>query len=163
MTETHPHATAAVPHQTIEIDAGMRRWYASCRCCLSDAHPDVVALLDAERDAAKEPRAVAGICETEEAKQASATSSPGDHGKEEVTAMAQILDPVCDMIVDIDKQRERGLTSDLLGKTYAFCGPGCKRTFDKDPGKFTAKVSAWEASGSPGQHEHGGHSTHGGH
>ncbi len=75
--------------------------------------------------------------------------------------MAQILDPVCDMIVDIDTQKQKGLTSDLLGKTYAFCGPGCKRAFDKDPGKYTAKVSAWEASGSPGTHEHGGHGGHG--
>ena len=71
--------------------------------------------------------------------------------------MAQILDPVCDMIVDIDKQKEKGLTTDLLGKTYAFCSPGCKKTFDKDPGKYTAAVSAWEASGSPGMHDHHGH------
>jgi YHS domain-containing protein len=34
------------------IDDGMRRWYESCRCCLSDAYPDVVAQLDAVRDAA---------------------------------------------------------------------------------------------------------------
>ena len=34
------------------IDDGMRRWYASCRCCLSDAYPTIVAQLDAERDAA---------------------------------------------------------------------------------------------------------------
>jgi YHS domain-containing protein len=34
------------------IDDGMRRWYASCRCCLSDAYPAIVAQLDAERDAA---------------------------------------------------------------------------------------------------------------
>ena len=34
------------------IDDGMRRWYASCRCCLSDAYPEVVVQLDAERDAA---------------------------------------------------------------------------------------------------------------
>lgn len=74
--------------------------------------------------------------------------------------MAQILDPVCDMIVDVEQQRQKGLTSDVLGKTYAFCGPGCKRAFDKDPGKYTAKVSAWEASGAPGTHEHGGHTGH---
>ena len=73
--------------------------------------------------------------------------------------MAQILDPVCDMIVDIDTQKAKGLTSDLLGKTYAFCSAGCKKTFDADPGKYTAAVSAWEASGSPGTHDHG----HGGH
>ena len=74
--------------------------------------------------------------------------------------MAQILDPVCDMIVDIDKQKAKGLTSELLGKTYAFCSAGCKSTFDKDPGKFTYKVSAWEASGAPGTHEHHGQHGH---
>jgi len=147
MSETHTSGTGAQP----EIDAGIRAWYSSCRCCLSDAHPEVVAVLDAERDAAREPQAAAGICEVAEAAPAATRE------KEEVVTMAMILDPVCDMIVDIDAQRGKGLTSDLLGKTYAFCGPGCKRAFDKDPGKFTAKVSAWEASGSPGQHEHGSH------
>ena len=34
------------------IDDGMRRWYASCRCCLSEAYPEIVATLDGERDAA---------------------------------------------------------------------------------------------------------------
>ena len=40
-----PTATGAIP----AIDAGMRDWYKSCRCCLSDAHPDVVKILDAEK------------------------------------------------------------------------------------------------------------------
>ncbi len=31
------------------IDEGMRRWYESCSCCLSDAYPDIKAALDAER------------------------------------------------------------------------------------------------------------------
>ena len=44
----HPHvATDAIPM----IDAGMREWYKSCRCCLSDAHPEVVKMLDAEKAA----------------------------------------------------------------------------------------------------------------
>lgn len=130
MSEGHAHAPSATP----EIDAGMRRWYESCRCCLSDAHPEVVALLDAERDAGKQARAGAGICEVAEG-----TGT-------EVKHMAKILDPVCDMVVDVDEQRGRGLTTNHAGKTYAFCGPGCKRSFDKDPGRFTAKVDAWEAA-----------------
>lgn len=146
MTETHAPAGTSP-----EIDAGMRSWYSSCRCCLSDAHPDVVAVLDAERDAAKEPHAAAGICEVAEG----TAPTANDHEVKEVAHMAKILDPVCDMIVDVETQRGKGLTSDLLGKTYAFCGMGCKKAFDKDPGQFTAKVSAWEASGSPGEHEHG--------
>ena len=42
----HPHTTS---RETPVIDAGMRAWYASCRCCLSDAHPNVVEILDKER------------------------------------------------------------------------------------------------------------------
>jgi len=120
----------------IEIDAGVRAWYKSCRCCLSDAHPDVVAVLDAERDAAKAPRADAGICEVAE----------GTVNTGEVSAMAKILDPICDMVVDVDEQRGRGLTLEHDGATYAFCAPGCKRTFEKDPAKYTAKVAQWKAS-----------------
>ena len=126
----------AAPAGSVEIDAGVRAWYASCRCCLSDAHPDVVAVLDAERDAAKAPRADAGICEVAE----------GETTKAEVTTMAKILDPVCDMIVDVDEQRGHGLVSEQEGKTYAFCGPGCKRAFDKDPAKYMGKVAQWEAA-----------------
>jgi len=51
----------------IEIDAGMRLWYESCSCCLSDAHPEIKAALDAEREAAAEPPVDAGICEVAEA------------------------------------------------------------------------------------------------
>lgn len=48
------------------IDEGVRRWYESCRCCLSDAYPEVVAALDAERKAAKAAVAGPGICEVAE-------------------------------------------------------------------------------------------------
>jgi YHS domain-containing protein len=114
MSGTHRESPASGP---IDIDAGVRAWYASCRCCLSDAHPEAVAVLDAERDAA---------------------------GKQHVAAT--ILDPVCDMIVDVEEQRGRGLTSDYAGKTYAFCSSGCKRSFDEDPARHSAKVAAWETS-----------------
>ena len=36
------------------IDEGMRRWYESCSCCLSEAYPDIKAALDAEKAAAGE-------------------------------------------------------------------------------------------------------------
>lgn len=149
MAGTH-HTTTEAP----TIDEGMRKWYVSCRCCLSDAYPSVVDALDAERDAKKEAHSDPGICEVAEAV-TPAASTEHEKKKEEVSTMAKILDPICDMIVDIDAQRGKGLTSELLGKTYAFCSGGCKKAFDKDPGQYTAKVSAWEASGSPGEHEHG--------
>lgn len=135
MTTPSEEGTAAAPRTaaSLRIDDGVRAWYSSCRCCLSDAHPDVVAVLDAERDAAKAPRADAGICEVAE----------GQDSKGEVTVMAKILDPVCDMIVDVEEQRGRGLVTEHEGSTYAFCGPGCKKAFDKEPGKYTAKVAAW--------------------
>ena len=49
------------------IDEGMRLWYESCSCCLSDAFPDVKAALDAERAAKAEVPVNAGICEVAEA------------------------------------------------------------------------------------------------
>lgn len=49
------------------IDEGMRRWYESCSCCLSDAYPDIKAALDAERAARAEAPVNAGICEVAEA------------------------------------------------------------------------------------------------
>jgi hypothetical protein len=51
---------------TIVIDEGMRRWYESCSCCLSDAYPDIKAALDAERAAATEPPVGERICEVAE-------------------------------------------------------------------------------------------------
>ncbi len=42
-------------------------------------------------------------------------------------------DPVCGMMVD--EKRSAG-TSVYQGKTYYFCGPGCKTAFDKNPAKF---------------------------
>ncbi len=58
-----------VPHSTgvPVIDEGMRRWYESCSCCLSDAYPDIKAALDAERAANAAPPVDPGICEVAEA------------------------------------------------------------------------------------------------
>lgn len=67
--DQHAHATSSEP----EIDAGVRAWYGSCRCCLSDAYPGVVAVLDAEREATAGKPANAGICETAEAHEAKTT------------------------------------------------------------------------------------------
>ncbi|MBI3750707.1 MAG: hypothetical protein HY263_03485 [Chloroflexi bacterium] len=58
-----PHDHAELP----VIDEGMRRWYESCSCCLSEAFPDIKAQLDAERAAAALAPVEAGICEVAEA------------------------------------------------------------------------------------------------
>lgn len=64
------HAITVAPAKGLPvIDEGMRRWYESCACCLSDAYPDVKAALDAERAAAAAPAVDPGICEVAEAQQ----------------------------------------------------------------------------------------------
>lgn len=70
---SHRHAAEAAPAGTPRIDDGMRRWYESCSCCLSDAYPEVKAALDAERAAQAAPIAGAGICEVAEAGVATTT------------------------------------------------------------------------------------------
>lgn len=54
-------------------------------------------------------------------------------------------DPVCGMNVD---EKTAKLKSEYKGKTYYFCAPSCKATFDKNPAKY--------AGGSSGGHS--GHS-----
>jgi YHS domain-containing protein len=46
------------------------------------------------------------------------------------------IDPVCHMEVD---ERKPAATSEYKGKKYYFCAVGCKKAFDKDPGKYLAK------------------------
>lgn len=70
---THAHASQAAPAGTPDIDEGMRRWYDSCSCCLSDAYPDVKAALDAERAANETAPAGPGICEVAEAAETAQT------------------------------------------------------------------------------------------
>ena len=48
------------------IDEGLRRWYSSCRCCMHDAYPEVVAALDAERTRSRQAVSGPGICEVAE-------------------------------------------------------------------------------------------------
>ena len=62
-----PTADAGAARGLPVIDEGMRRWYESCSCCLSDAYPEIKAQLDAERAAAAQAPVDAGICEVAEA------------------------------------------------------------------------------------------------
>jgi xanthine dehydrogenase accessory factor len=45
----------------------------------------------------------------------------------------EAIDPVCGMTVEITTAH---FTTDHNGKTYYFCAAGCKRSFDKEPGKY---------------------------
>ena len=51
-------------------------------------------------------------------------------------------DPVCGM--DVTPETAAG-TSEYKGKTYYFCAPGCKRSFDKDPEKYVNAADAGES------------------
>lgn len=58
------------------------------------------------------------------------------------------VDPVCGMDVD---EKTAQWTSEYQGKTYYFCAPGCKASFEKDPEKYLG------GSGGHSEHEHHGH------
>jgi YHS domain-containing protein len=47
--------------------------------------------------------------------------------------MAMEIDPVCKMEVDPQTARWK---PEYNCKTYFFCAPGCKRSFDKEPEKY---------------------------
>lgn len=57
-----------------------------------------------------------------------------------------LLDPICDMVVDIADAREAGLTLERPEREYAFCSANCLATFAKTPQRFIPKVEAWLAS-----------------
>jgi YHS domain-containing protein len=47
--------------------------------------------------------------------------------------MNMAKDPICGMNVD---EKTAKIKSEHKGKTYYFCAPGCKSTFDKNPAKY---------------------------
>jgi xanthine dehydrogenase accessory factor len=50
-----------------------------------------------------------------------------------VAPPAEALDPVCGMTVAITAS---ALSLELDGDTYYFCGPGCRESFERDPGRY---------------------------
>ena len=44
-----------------------------------------------------------------------------------------VIDPVCGMEVETTTAKWK---ADYQGQRYYFCGPGCKRSFEKEPEKF---------------------------
>jgi P-type Cu+ transporter len=48
----------------------------------------------------------------------------------------QATDPVCGMAIDPKKAAADGLATEYEGKTYFFCGRGCKLEFTDDPARF---------------------------
>lgn len=52
----------------------------------------------------------------------------------------RVIDPVCEMTVDVAKAEADGLTIEHDGKTYAFCRAGCMRAFREEPETYAAKA-----------------------
>jgi YHS domain-containing protein len=50
--------------------------------------------------------------------------------KKEVNRKTMAIDPVCKMTVD---EKTAKFTTEYQGKTYYFCAPGCKKTFEENP------------------------------
>lgn len=48
----------------------------------------------------------------------------------------QATDPVCGMAIDPGQARANGLAVDHDGKTYFFCGRGCRLEFTEDPARY---------------------------
>lgn len=61
----------------------------------------------------------------------------------------KVKDVVCGMEIDLDSAAGK---SEYQGKTYYFCGQGCKAAFDKEPGRYVAAAGHGEGSG--GHHHH---------
>jgi YHS domain-containing protein len=51
----------------------------------------------------------------------------------------QARDPVCGMMVDTVTAQHK---SEYKGKTYYFCAPGCKATFDRNPEQYVSQEPA---------------------
>ena len=58
------------------------------------------------------------------------------------------IDPVCGMKVD---EKTAAATSEYQGRTYYFCAPGCKTSFDKEPEKY---LKGDASSGHQHSHHH---------
>jgi xanthine dehydrogenase accessory factor len=54
-------------------------------------------------------------------------------GETPATVTAEVVDPVCGMIVSTEGARELTVHD---GVTYTFCGPGCRERFEADPARF---------------------------
>lgn len=68
--------------------------------------------------------------------------------------MTKMIDPVCDMIVEIEDARDQGLSLERPEREYAFCAQGCLLRFVKAPEGYIAKVDTWLAAEASGEHAH---------
>jgi len=65
-------------------------------------------------------------------------------------APTKVKDPVCGMSVDPNTAPAK---SEYMGKMYYFCNPGCKKTFDANPGQYSGGGAQEVAGHGGGRHE----------
>jgi YHS domain-containing protein len=58
---------------------------------------------------------------------------------------AKLIDPVCGMTVDVAAAEAGGLLLEHEGRTYAFCGSGCRHAFLEEPATYAANAEAAQA------------------
>jgi YHS domain-containing protein len=63
--------------------------------------------------------------------------------------MAQVIDPVCQMTVDSKTAR---WSTVFEGQPYYFCAPGCKKSFEREPGRYLSQGQAQVAQAPDGKH-----------
>ena len=62
------------------------------------------------------------------------------------TITMKVRDPVCGMMID---EKDAAATSDYKGKTFSFCSPSCKDTFEKAPVSYAGEKTTGEAKQRP--------------
>ena len=67
-----------------------------------------------------------------------------DAGAEESDEGLERLDPVCLMDVDPASARWK---SEYGGRTFFFCSPGCKKSFDRNPQEYLEEIGLGESCG----------------
>ena len=72
-----------------------------------------------------------------------------------MSATSTILDPICDMVVDVAEARDQGLSLERPEREYGFCSAGCLAKFAKAPTMYIPKVEAWLAADARGDHATG--------
>lgn len=65
----------------------------------------------------------------------------------------KLIDPVCGMTVDVAAAEAAGRLLAHEGRTYAFCGSGCRRAFLEEPATYAANAEAARAAAMPADHE----------
>ncbi|NII09101.1 heavy metal translocating P-type ATPase [Oleiagrimonas sp. C23AA] len=133
-------ATATDPNcgMQVSIDGAKHRadhdgrtYYFCCDGCKQAflAHPEAVLAKAADRDAE-----AASCCGGASSRHEGGCC--GGAGKEEASAETA-TDPNCGMQVAIAGAKH---TAEYEGRTYYFCNPGCKQTFQDDPKAILAKA-----------------------